>query len=135
MNGMSYVAAWADDRNGDSDVYAQSITSFGVLGPFTDANDNPVQPAIHNTINNHPNPFSGRTEFQFQLPKNEQYQLAVYNLKGQKVWQSTSRGMKGANALTWNGCDATNRKVATGVYFSKLTSHSTRQTKKIVVLQ
>lgn len=34
---------------------------------------------------NYPNPFNSATQFQYQLPKSDQVQLVVFNIKGEQV--------------------------------------------------
>jgi hypothetical protein len=131
---QSYVAAWVDGRNGDSDIYAQSIAVNGNLGAVV-ANDNPIQPVLQNKLVNYPNPFKNSTSFRFQLSKDEPCQMSVYNLKGQKVWQTKQNGKSGSNEISWNGKDEKGHSVSAGVYISKLNTAHQQLQKKIVVMQ
>ena len=46
------------------------------------------------------------------------YRIGVYNVKGQKVWESQLwRGLEG---VRWDCCDANGLKVAAGIYFLRL---------------
>ncbi len=46
------------------------------------------------------------------------YRIGIYNVKGQKVWESELWG--GLEGIRWDCCDANGLKVAAGVYFLRL---------------
>ena len=52
MNSGQYLLAWADNRNGNQDIYAQNITTEGMLG---NTNTN-VSEEIQEKVNVYPNP-------------------------------------------------------------------------------
>jgi hypothetical protein len=70
---------------------------------------------------NYPNPFNAGTEIRFQLPKNADVELTVYNILGQTV-RTLTQGYKRAGhyILKWDGKNENGLSVPSGVYFSRL---------------
>ncbi len=82
----------------------------------------------------YPNPFNPETTISFNLADSEKCSLRVYNLKGQLV-KTLVKGQlsKGAHAVTWKGQDESNKSVASGLYFYKLSTASKTCTKKMTL--
>jgi PKD repeat protein len=72
-------------------------------------------------ISNYPNPFNPRTTISFEIATEGKVELAVYNVKGQKV-KSLINEIKPIGYFTadWNGKDDNGQKVASGLYFYSL---------------
>jgi hypothetical protein len=70
---------------------------------------------------NYPNPFNAGTEIRFQLPKNADVELTIYNILGQTV-RTLTQGYKTAGhyILKWDGKNENGLSVPSGVYFSRL---------------
>ena len=69
----------------------------------------------------HPNPFNPATRLSFSLPGDGPARLTVFDLRGRRLgtlWD----GPVPAGSLTvdWNGCDASGRSLAGGVYVFRL---------------
>ena len=80
-----------------------------------------VYPENFGLMQNFPNPFNPETTIQFTLPKETHVTLAVYNLIGQKIVTLVDEVSKtGVNTVKWNGCDLSNNKVSSGLYFYTL---------------
>ena len=66
-------------------------------------------------LRNYPNPFTDKTVISFQLPENFGIaELKIYNLAGKTIKEYN---INNKNQITWNGTDANNRKVKSGIYF------------------
>lgn len=65
----------------------------------------------------YPNPFNGRTEIAYFLPRAAVAKVTVVNLLGQEV-QTLLQGKRAAGraALRWDGTDGQGKEVASGVY-------------------
>ncbi len=85
---------------------------------------------------NHPNPFYPSTTISFNINTKEEVILDVYNLKGQKI-RTLHRGIlsKGKHEIEWNGRDDKNNQVSSGMYIYRLTSGSSAETRKMLLLQ
>jgi hypothetical protein len=103
------------------------------LHPSTGLADIINQPVDqYNLSQNYPNPFNNTTMINYQLSKNNEVKLAVYDLLGKKVSVLAS-GMHAAGTYTvrWDAAD-----FPAGLYFYKLTAaDGFSETKKLVLLK
>ena len=93
--------------------------------------------AVVTTVNlsdAYPNPFNPTTTINFALPQAEQVSLKIYDAKGSLV-KTLYNGVSASQSLNWNATNTGGEKVASGVYFYKLTSKSKVITKKMVLLK
>ncbi len=69
----------------------------------------------------YPNPFNPATTISFSLIKDSEIELAVYNLKGQKV-KTLAAGNYGSgkHQVTWTGDDERGSVLPSGIYFYQL---------------
>jgi hypothetical protein len=76
------------------------------------------------SLSNFPNPFNPTTTIEFNIEpsqQNEQIELEIYNLKGQKIKTiANDEFPKGTHSFIWNGDDATGKPVSSGIYLYKL---------------
>jgi len=108
-----------------------------------DVDDLPV-PIVTELIGNYPNPFNPTTTIHFSIEQNqqnEQIELEIYNLKGQKVKtlnchpERSRRIDNGLYGVTWNGTDENNQSVGSGIYFYKMKAGSYSATKKMILMK
>jgi len=109
----------------------------------SDLEDIPI-PLVTELIGNYPNPFNPTTTIHFSIEQNqqnEQIELEIYNLKGQKVKtlnchpERSRRIDIGLYGVTWNGTDENNQPVGSGIYFYKLKAGKYTSTKKMILLK
>ncbi len=87
-------------------------------------------------ISNYPNPFNPETTISFSLAVDADTELAIYNLKGQKVRTMISERLaQGEHKVVWNGKDEAGYPVGSGVYFYRLSSDDTIRTNKMLLLK
>ncbi len=122
-------------------------------------NNDETQPQVTNQIKlyNYPNPVdiahsNPYTFIDFQLPnkQTEVPEISIYNIKGQlvrtlKVGKSREEMIKNAGleqskssnfySVTWNCRDNTGNRVASGIYFYKLTIESESVVKKMMLVK
>jgi flagellar hook assembly protein FlgD len=83
-----------------------------------------------------PNPFSARTEIAFELAEAAHTTLTVYDVMGRKVATLVDRPMpSGPHAVAWNGHSDQGSKLASGVYFYRLSAGDVSQTKRLVIVR
>ena len=82
-------------------------------------------PAGFSLLQNYPNPFNSETVIGFTLPAEEEIELSLYNLGGQRV-ATLARGRRpaGSHAVRWNGRDDLGRALASGVYLYRMESEA-----------
>ncbi|MFQ6104581.1 MAG: T9SS type A sorting domain-containing protein [Candidatus Glassbacteria bacterium] len=108
-------------------------TPGGIEGDETGGS---LLPKVFSLSQNYPNPFNPTTTVRFDVPKTSTVKLIIYDIHGRKVRTLVDRPLEaGQHTLTWNGRNEFGVRVASGVYFYRLTSEGFSQTKKMVVLK
>jgi len=80
-----------------------------------------ITPITQTEISNYPNPFNPSTTIKLDLAESGKIELAIYNIKGQKVKTLLeAHSSKGHFEIIWRGVDDSKKKVASGQYFIKL---------------
>ena len=70
---------------------------------------------------NHPNPFNPSTRVAFSLPRTTAVRVAVYDASGRHVVTITKAILPaGSHVVEWNGRDAGDLPVASGIYFCRV---------------
>ncbi len=87
----------------------------------------------------YPNPFSLSNEsatINYKLANNSIVDISIYNIKGQLVKNLTnSYESAGDNSVQWNGLNANNKRVSSGIYFARINTETSTISTKIVVLK
>lgn len=87
-------------------------------------------------IGNYPNPFNPETQIRFYAGKADLYEIEIFNIKGQKVnTLSKNVTVSGQNSIIWNGTDANNNMVGSGVYLYRLKNSETNNLKKMILIK
>ncbi|HEX9972566.1 MAG TPA: DUF3160 domain-containing protein, partial [bacterium] len=95
-----------------------------------------LMPKSVKLFQNYPNPFNEKTAIKFQLPKNADVKIEIYNLLGQKIRTLISEPRSaGVHIIKWDGKDDLGRTIASGVYFISLEIEKFRQVNKLVLLR
>ncbi len=83
-----------------------------------------------------PNPFNPMTRVAFELPRQQDARVAVYDLRGQLV-KVLHDGVLGAGSHTvqWDGTDASGRSVSSGGYLFRLVSGDVVQVRKASLIR
>ncbi len=93
-------------------------------------------PAVFALASGYPNPMTHSSKIAFQLPREANVSLRIYNMAGREV-AVLHEGVLGAGfyTKTWNGTDSDGRTVGSGVYFVRMDAQGFNATKKLVVLR
>ncbi len=83
-----------------------------------------------------PNPFINNTTINYSIAKPGEVSLKIYDISGRLV-KTIIHEKKDAGVYTarWNGYNNSDRKVATGVYFTRLTSGDFTSVKKVILVR
>ncbi len=85
---------------------------------------------------NYPNPFNPETTIAFTLDKEQKVELAIYNVRGQKVRTLINDIQPvGENKIVWDGTDDNGRNVTSGVYLMKLKRGIITSSGKIILIK
>jgi hypothetical protein len=84
-----------------------------------------------------PNPFRAATDLRFALPAPARARLEVFDVAGRRVATPVADELlpAGAHVVAWDGRDASGRRVASGVYFLRLTAGPETRTGKVLRLR
>jgi len=85
---------------------------------------------------NYPNPFNPSTTIAYQLAKESEVSLIVYNLAGQEVKTLVNeRQSAGPQQVVWDGKDLHGNQVASGIYLYRLKTENNIQTRKMILMK
>jgi len=135
---------WTDTGTYDIDVQTKDIwemkgewnKTFTIV--ISDSNDvgicfNPLILKKLELFQNFPNPFNQSTTINYQVPKDTEVEIIIYNLMGQKV-KALESGFKRAGyySLQWNGQNEYGKNEPSGVYIYQLITPNRIVCKKMV---
>lgn len=104
--------------------------------PIVAGEDPQTPPLVSKLYQNYPNPFNPSTTVMFDLKDAGAVQLSVYNVKGQLVKRLVNDNLNaGTHRIIWDGNDAQNRRVSSGLYFIRLESPHYNFTRKAILMK
>ena len=111
------------------------VTISALEGYITPNTDDII--TISHNLHNYPNPFNPVTDISFNLSKTQNVELAIYNIKGQKIKTLYSGELTaGKHSITWNGTDNNENATGAGIYLYKLAISGTSvETGKCILLK
>ena len=98
-------------------------------------------PKQFDLLQNYPNPFNPETWLPYQLARDANVNISIYNTKGQLVRtllmgnQRTGVYVQKGKAAYWDGRDNEGERVASGVYFYTLQAGDFTATRKMVIMK
>jgi agmatine/peptidylarginine deiminase len=120
-----------DPPSTKEDLLTEILEFFGLLGTGVDGDA-----LVFRLEQNSPNPFNPVTTLAFQLPAAGDVELSVYSASGRRVATLLDgHAEAGRSSVAWRGMDDEGRKVASGVYFFRLTHDGKSTTTKGVLLK
>ncbi len=122
-----------------SDTTMQLSTLTDTLGNFqlnltiTSVKPSNNLPTTFELEQNYPNPFSSSTAISYQLSKQSNVKVEIYDVLGREI-RSFNVGLQtaGAYGVVWDGKNALGRMVTPGVYFYRLQAEGKALVKKMV---
>jgi hypothetical protein len=112
------------------------IDDVKIVGLGTSNDDNILNIGKLQLFENYPNPFNPTTTLRFNLPAATNASLQVFNIKGQLVNTLVNGTLdSGTHSVVWNGTDSSNRSVASGVYYFRLSTPMGTQSKKMLLMK
>ena len=119
-------------------INEQSVNTFRIWGKMYPFNvvgieeEVVIGKEVFTLDQNYPNPFNPTTTISFEL-NNENAELIIYNIKGQKIRQFSI--FNNQSSVIWDGKDENNKSVSSGVYFYKMKAGKFVSTKKMILLK
>ena len=127
--------AEAEINGSRSDI---TLMDFSLADNLTSVpEDDPSQtnlPAQLALLPNYPNPFNPSTKIDFTLPKALTVNLSIYDILGRKIRTLVEKTLPpGRYSVTWNGSDASDRPVSSGIYFYVMETPGIRLAGKLIL--
>jgi hypothetical protein len=83
-----------------------------------------------------PNPFNPITAIRYDLPRDCEVHLAIYDVSGRLVRTLVAGAVEaGRRTAVWNGKDENNHAAGSGIYFYKLEAGGEQATKRMTLLK
>ncbi len=99
------------------------------------AEDNHL-PAGYRLKPNFPNPFNPRTTITFELPKNDNVSLQIFDIQGKHIITLVNKKLNaGVHNYIWNGRDKDNNLVTSGIYFCTIRTDTFRASQKMAFVK
>jgi len=96
----------------------------------------PMGPVASGLGQNYPNPFNPTTRIPVVLTQDTEVRVSVFDTQGRLVQVLASKTLPaGSNEVVWNGRDAKGNPVSSGMYFCRLETPGTVQTRKLMLLK
>lgn len=93
----------------------------------------PKEFALHQ---NFPNPFNPSTTIKYDLPKNSEVLITIYDMLGREVKTLLNdKQDAGYKQIVWNGTNNYGAQVSTGIYFYKLRAGDFVQSRKMILMK
>ena len=93
-------------------------------------------PVAFSLQQNHPNPFNPTTTLRYDLPKDAQINITIYDKMGRQInTLVNSQQNAGFKSVRWNATNDNGSPVSTGLYLYTIQAGGFRQTKKMVLLK
>ncbi len=130
----------ANDSQGNSIQF--EIVNYTIT---TSVSTNSVSevPKSYALLQNYPNPFNPETTIEFAIPEQAQVRLEIYDIQGRMIKLLVDElKFVGKYVALWDGRDSSGNRVASGVYFYKLTAIKSTdrtpaftQTRKMILMK
>jgi len=140
------VATGLPGISGTWDIAAISNgdTVFSKNGPYTltiDASavgidEESLLPESFALHQNYPNPFNPTTAIRYDLPKQSQVMIAIYDVTGRKIRTLVSKQEEpGYRSVIWNGLNDAGSQVGTGLYIYTIRAGNYFKTRKMLLVK
>jgi hypothetical protein len=128
---------WEDAGASTAGAYYYRLKQVDLQGGFNYSEEISVSVGIPKEFElsqNHPNPFNPETTFTYSVSSGSELSIIIYDLLGKQV-QTLVREFKqpGRYQIKWNGTDDNSQRVASGIYFARLSVGKFSQVRKILL--
>jgi len=128
---LVFILSVGDELGGvDSDTVSVVVQSV------TTSIDEKIIPQKIKLLGNHPNPFNPKTDIVFQVLKETNIVISIYNVYGQRVWiKNLGLKEKGVCRVSWFGENTNGEPVVSGVYFYHIVAGNKQLISKMSLLK
>lgn len=119
-----------------TDLYWIKLDDVKITRSLTNNPQNPVIVKKTQLKGNYPNPFNPETSIAFDLEKDDDVSIEIFNAKGQKVKTLLNHRLNaGSHNIVWNGKDDQGNNVSSGIYFFNMKSGKYTSTRKMILMK
>lgn len=136
IEGTNYVVTVTGVRDIEGNEIAENNTAsfVGVANSGIDMGD--AIPKVFALHKNYPNPFNPITTINYDLPKEANVRIVIYDLMGREVRTLVNTHQKtGYQTIHWNALDNSGRQVSSGYYFYVMDADNFHKTQKMLLLK
>jgi len=111
---------------------------LAVIPDYTTGSDDPDTPHGRSHLRkNYPNPFNPVTNIEFQVAKKSKVTITVYDITGRRVKKLIDEKVydPGVHRVRWDALNSDGKRVASGVYFCRMTTPGTESVVKVILLR
>jgi hypothetical protein len=132
LNNYQWIMAWEDQRNGESDIYAQNLQANGLLGPVSVGIQNLPKNVYDLFVS--PNPLYNKTEIVFILKETSLVKMEVFSATGTKCKTVFNGNLPaGVQKFNWDGKSDQGSPLSNGTYLGVLSVNGMPCVIKIVI--
>jgi len=116
-------------------IYVDALTGE-IVTAVEDDGEQGILPGEFSLAPNYPNPFNAETVIGYELPRDAQVELAVYNVLGQRVRTLVDEVRPaGRHRARWDGADESSRPLASGLYFCRMKAGGFTRVRKMILIR
>lgn len=122
-------------KNNIGDWFISTSPTPGKSNIITDIEKNTIL-KNSNSLKVYPNPFNPSTNIEYQISKQMEVELKIYDLLGREVWTLNNEiKSAGTYSVLWNGTDYVGRDLSSGIYFLSINGKFFNKTIKLLLLR
>ena len=100
------------------------------------SNKDNLLPVVYALHQNYPNPFNPKTTIRFDLPKDSNVNIYIYDILGRIIKKLIDNKQNaGFKSIQWDATNNYGKRVSAGVYLYKIQADDFSQTKKMILLK
>jgi hypothetical protein len=113
-----------------------TLNSYQISLPELDTHWESTQLVEFTLSQNYPNPFNPTTTLQYELPRDAQVKIRIFDIMGKEVKALVNNQQNaGFKSIQWNATNNAGQPVSAGLYLYTIEAGAFRQTKKMVLLK
>ena len=133
--GWKFVGWWGDFMGDTNPYYLTVEGNVSAVASFEKDYSAIGEEKVNSGLSVFPNPFLESTFFNYNLSKEEQVFLAIYDLKGEKVRELKDKTeIPGSYSVQWDGKDSNREISPSGIYLCRLSISGKENVNRIVKL-
>ncbi|RKY61303.1 MAG: hypothetical protein DRP96_03595 [Candidatus Neomarinimicrobiota bacterium] len=136
VEGTTYVVTVTGVRDIEGNEIAENNTASFVGIAVVGIDMVEAIPKVFALHNNYPNPFNPITTINYDLPKDANVRIVIYDLMGKEVRTLVNTHQKaGYQTIHWNALDNSGRCVSSGFYFYVMDAGNFHKAQKMLLLK